>query len=204
MKSLIGLGILLFFTGEASAAPPARLASAHIDSLALVQLVHLDELLSRTFNDRARESFAAGRLTQVELECVKTRPTDFTEGMAAAVRRELSTAEIASTNAYLRSKDGRIFGSAMFDPARTAGSPPELSSSEVAAFAAFRISPAGKKLFETSMLMTSAAMLEFVDAYGKQAKAKCHITRPPQQSEDAPRPLDKSDPSANSRSGSSP
>jgi len=202
MKPLAGLGILLFLLGQASAAPPARLASPHIDSLALVQLLHLDELLSRTINDGRQASFAAGRLTQVQFECLKSTPADFTVGMAAAARQELSPAEITSAIVYLRSTDGRVFRDATIDPSKTAVLPPQVSSSEAAAFATFRASPAGKKLFETAMLMTSAAMNEFFDAYGKQVKAKCHIARPPQPRENSPRPGSNSDPAASSRTGS--
>ncbi len=178
MKSLAGLGIVLFLMGQASAAPPARLASAHIDSLVLVQLLHLDELISRTLNEHGQQALAAGRVTESQFACMKRTPADFTEGMANAARRELTSVEIASAVDYLRSKDGSVFNEAMFDPGKTTTTPPDIGSSEAAAFATFRDSPVGKKLFATSMLMTSDAVSDFLSKFAGQLKATCQLTQP--------------------------
>jgi hypothetical protein len=201
MKSLAGLGIVLSLMGQASAAPPARLASAHIDSLELVQLMHLDELLSRTLNEHAQQALAAGRVTKTQFACMKVKSADFTEGMATAARRELTSAEIASAIDYLRSKDGSVFGEAMIDPDKTAALPLEVSPSEAAAFATFRDSSVGKKLYATSMLMASAGARDFLEKFGNQLKAKCQLTQPLQPPQDSkPQPDNRG--AASSRTGS--
>ena len=183
MKSLLCLGITLVLFGLAGAAtPPARLASTHIDSLTLVKLLHLDEMMSRIVNQDAQQAFAAGRITEHQLTCLQTTPADFTEGVATVARTELTSGELSSALAYLRSKDGRRFGE-MTDTNRA--TQPDMSSAEAAAFASFHASPAGTKLFKTSMLMQTKGLDDFVGAHAIRVKAKCELTQPLQPPDDS-------------------
>jgi len=186
MKSLLCLGITLVLFGLAGAAtPPARLASTHIDSLTLVKLLHLDEMMSRIVNQDAQQAFAAGRITEHQLTCLQTTPADFTEGVATVARTELTTGELSSALAYLRSKDGRKFGEMTDDFNANRATQPDMSSAEVAAFTSFHTSPAGTKLFKTSMLMQTKSMDDFIGAYAKRVKAKCELTQPLQPPDDS-------------------
>jgi hypothetical protein len=67
MKSLVCLGISLLFIGPTlSATPPARLASPYIDSVELIQLLRIDEMLSAILNGDAQQALAAGRITTAQ------------------------------------------------------------------------------------------------------------------------------------------
>ena len=52
---------------------------------------------------------------------------------------------------------------------------------------AFRESPAGKKLLETSLLMKTAGMKDLASEYATQVKSKCQLTQPLQPPDDPPR-----------------
>ena len=179
MKLLVCLGIPLLFIGPAlSATPPARLASPHVDSVELIQLLGLDEMMSAIMNRTAQQALEAGRITGAQQACLQSKPVDFTEGLAAAARAELTAGEIASAVAYLRSKEGRKFGELVAHVDSATTTPPDVSSSEAAAFEAFHDSPAGKKLDETSLLTKSEGTNEFLGVRAKQVIAKCHLTQP--------------------------
>jgi len=186
MKSLACLGIPLFFTGLAlSATPPAR-APVEIDSLALVRLLHLDEMLSRIVNEDGQQALAAGRITKSQFACLRTTPAEFTEGLATVARAELTPGELSSTLAYLRSENGRKF-EAMIDASNAnPATQSDFSSAEAEAFASFRASSAGKKLFATSMLMKTDGMNDVAGERAKRLKAKCQLTQPLQPPDGSP------------------
>jgi hypothetical protein len=183
MKSPFCLGILVLFFGQAHAATPP-VGPGATDALQLVKLLHLDEMLSRISNQKAEQAFAAGRLTETQLTCVQATPADFTERLASVARAELTAAELSSALVYLRSNDGRKVEEIMAGGDSGSATPPDLTASEASAFAAFRESPAGKKLLETSLLMKTAGMKELANEYAAQVKSKCKLTQPLQPPDD--------------------
>ena len=182
MKTVIWAVLALYLAGVAnSATSPARAKanSSPDDSVAIIRLLRIDEMLSELLKSRAQQSFDAGRITTPQLACLQTTSAaDFTRGLAAVASKELTSAELANAVAYLRSKDGRVFGDMLSLDRATPTTTHELSPSELEAFTAFRSSPAGKKLDETAMFMRTDGVHEVIAEFAKTTKAKCKLTQP--------------------------
>ena len=180
MKSLVLAGMALLFTGLASSAtPPAKAALPPSDSVLFIRLLRTDEMLASLLTSNARESFAAGRISKSQLACLEaTSPTDFTHGLAAVARKELTPEELKSAIAYLGSKDGRVFGQMISLIKAPPETPSDISPAELEAFASFYESPAGKRLEQTNLLMNTDGVGQLITDFANRAKAKCHLTQP--------------------------
>jgi hypothetical protein len=181
IRAVLSPFLALFFAGTAnSTTPPTpghRVASPD-NSVTLIRLLRIDEMLSELSRSQAMESFKAGRITKPQLACLKTTTAaDFTQGLAAVVRKELTVDETSKAVAYLNSRDGRVF-SEMLSLDRTTPTLRDPTPSELDGFTAFRNSPAGKKLDETAMLMRTDGVSEVIASYAKRVKEKCHLTQP--------------------------
>ena len=182
MKTTIWAFLPLFLASVAgSTTPPtrAKTGSPPDDSVAFVRLLRIDEMMSELLKSRAQQSFEAGRITKSQLACLQTTSAaDFTRGLASVVRQELAADETTKAVAYLRSKDGRVYGEMLSLDRADPTTARDLTPSELEALTAFRNSPVGKKLDETALLMKTEGVREVVAEFAKSTKAKCHLTQP--------------------------